>query len=143
MLNGIDPLLTADLLHALRAMGHGDTVTIVDANFPAASCARRLVTMPGVDAGAVFRAVLSVLPVDDFIPEPLCTMEVVGEAEAVPPAVAELRRIAADAGIATARMGTTDRHDFYRLARESFVIVQTGDRRLYANVIATKGVLRL
>jgi L-fucose mutarotase len=143
MLRGGDPLLTADLLHALRAMGHGDTITIVDANFPGANCARRLINMPGLEVGAVFRAVLSVLPVDDFIPVPLMTMQVVGEPGAVPPAVAEVRRIAMEAGIEPERMGTTDRHDFYHVARESFCIVQTGDRRLYANVILTKGVIRV
>lgn len=143
MLHGIDPLLTADLLHALRAMGHGDTITIVDANFPGASCARRLINLPGLEIGAVFQAVLSVLPVDDFIPVPLLTMQVVGDPDSVPLAVAEVRRIAQDAGVEPERIGTTDRHDFYRMARDSFCIVQTGDRRLYANVIATKGVIRL
>lgn len=143
MLRGIDPLLTADLLHALRAMGHGDTIAIVDANFPGTSCARRLINMPGLEIGAVFRAVLSVLPIDDFIPVPLLTMQVVGEPEMVPPAVAEVQRIAQDAAVDRERMGTADRYDFYRLAQESFCIVQTGDRRLYANVIATKGVIRI
>ena len=52
MLRGLDPLLTADLLHALRAMGHGDTIAIVDANFPAVSTAQRLITLPGADADA-------------------------------------------------------------------------------------------
>ena len=138
MLLGIDPLLTADLLHALRAMGHGDTIAIVDANFPATANARRLVVLPGCDASAMLRAVLSVLPLDDFIPEPLTTMQVVGNPDAVPPAVAEFRTIAGSAGI-----GSVERHDFYRLAREAFMIVQTGDRRLYANIIVTKGVIRV
>ncbi|MCW8307788.1 ribose ABC transporter [Acidiphilium sp. PA] len=143
MLRGLDPLLTADLLHALRAMGHGDTITIVDANFPAAACAKRLITAQGSDASAMLRAVLSVLPIDDFIPHPLLTMQVVGEPATIPPAVAELRAIATEAGAAHAQMATTDRHDFYRIARESFAIVATGDRRLYANIAVTKGVIRL
>lgn len=142
MLRGIDPLLTADLLYALRAMGHGDTITLVDANFPGASCAQRLITMPGLEIGAVLRAVLSVLPIDDFIPVPVLTMQVVGNPQAEPPAVLEVREIAQAAGIEPARLGTTNREDFYRLARESFCIVQTGDRRLYANVSLTKGVIR-
>ena len=44
MLWGIDPLLDADLLYALRRMGHGDEIAIVDANFPAASTATQTVT---------------------------------------------------------------------------------------------------
>ena len=39
MLWGIDPLLTADLLYALRRMGHGDEIVVVDTNFPATSTA--------------------------------------------------------------------------------------------------------
>ena len=44
MLKGIHPLLHADLLHTLAAMGHGDELVIADANFPAASMARRFIS---------------------------------------------------------------------------------------------------
>ena len=50
MLRGLDPLLTPDLLHALASMGHGDTIAVVDTNFPAAATARRLILLPGTDA---------------------------------------------------------------------------------------------
>lgn len=143
MLRGINPLLTADLLHALRAMGHGDTITIVDANFPGASCAKRLINMPGLDVSDVLRAVLSVLPVDDFIPLPLLTMQVVGDPNALPPAVAQMQLIAQETGTDPVCMGTVERHEFYKIAKESFCLVQTGDRRLYANIIITKGIIRL
>ncbi|WP_026439604.1 RbsD/FucU family protein [Acidocella facilis] len=143
MLHGIDPLLTADLLHALRAMGHGDSISLVDANFPATSCARRLITLPALDIDRVFEAVLSVLPVDDFIPLPLLTMQVVGAPQEVPEAVAQIRQIAQDNGVSADRLGTISREAFYDQARASYCIVQTGDRRLYANVIITKGVIRL
>ena len=69
MLKNLDPLLNADILHALRAMGHGDEVVICDANFPADSVARatalgKLLRMDGVDSARAVRAVLSVLPLD-------------------------------------------------------------------------------
>ncbi|MGC9270687.1 RbsD/FucU family protein [Acidiphilium sp.] len=136
MLLGIDPLLSADLLHALRAMGHGDTIAIVDANFPAATCARRLIMAPGCDADPMLRAVLSVLPIDDFVTEPLVTMQVVDDPAAVPLAVAVFRTLA---GVTP--MGSVARHDFYIRARAAFAIVQTGDQRAYANIILTKGVI--
>lgn len=142
MLRGIDPLLTADLLHALRAMGHGDTITIVDANFPAAACARRLITAQGSDVTTMFRAIIAILPIDDFIPKPLLTMQIVGDPGTIPQAVAELHEATAAAGLDTGSLGTVERHEFYRRARDSFAIVATGDRRLYANIIITKGVLR-
>jgi len=48
MLRGISSLLTPELLHALASMGHGGSIAIVDANFPAAATARRLLHLPGV-----------------------------------------------------------------------------------------------
>ena len=48
MLKGLDPLLSPDLLHVLRAMGHGDEIVVADANFPAASMARRLLRLDGI-----------------------------------------------------------------------------------------------
>ena len=41
MLKGVHPLINADVLYALRAMGHGDDLIICDTNFPADSVARQ------------------------------------------------------------------------------------------------------
>ena len=84
MLKGIDPLLTPGLLHAHASAGHGDVVAIADTNFPAARVARSLIRLPGADAPRVLQAALSVLPVDDFDPDPAVAMEVVGDRNAVP-----------------------------------------------------------
>src|SRR5579871_4464052 len=67
MLKGLDPLLSPDLLQILRAMGHGDEIVIVDANFPSASIGPRVVRLDGVSAVAAASAVLSVMPLDDFV----------------------------------------------------------------------------
>lgn len=140
MLRGLDPLLTPDLLHALASAGHGDRVAIVDANFPAPAIARRLVHAPGIAATAMLQAVLSVLPVDDFEPDPVAVMQVVGDPSATPDAVRDFTSVLQRHGLAApARLA---RHDFYRAAAEAFVIVRTGERRLYGNVLLTKGVIR-
>ena len=34
MLKGIDNRLNAEVLHALRLMGHGDVLIVADTNFP-------------------------------------------------------------------------------------------------------------
>jgi L-fucose mutarotase len=140
MLLGLDPLLTPDLLHALASAGHGDRLAIVDANFPAAANARRLVPLPGTDAAAALRAVLSVLPLDTFEPDPAVVMQVVGDAAAVPPAVAEFTEILRGAG--GAPPAALPRHEFYAAARTAFAVVATGERRLYGNIIVTKGIVR-
>ncbi|MFD1745476.1 RbsD/FucU family protein [Rhizobium helianthi] len=139
MLINIDPLLSPDLLHTLRAMGHGDEIAVVDANFPGTTNAQRLIRLDGISVTEATKAILSVLPLDEFVDVPVHTMEVVGKAEDVPPAVAELRAIVGD----RAQCSTLERFAFYARARECFAIVQTGETRLYGNVILKKGVVRL
>ena len=58
MLKGVHPLLTADLLHALRAMGHGDATAVVDANFPAAGMGPPVIELAGVGAPQALHAIL-------------------------------------------------------------------------------------
>ncbi|WP_043339143.1 RbsD/FucU family protein [Belnapia moabensis] len=140
MLLGLDPLLTPDLLHALASAGHGDRIAIVDANFPAAANARRLIHLSGTDSVAALRAILSLLPVDDFEPDPALVMEVVDDPAAMPEAVADLTRLLRGAGAGPPR--AVPRQDFYALAREAFAVVATGERRLYGNILITKGVVR-
>ena len=74
MLLGLDPVLSPDLLHALAAMGHGDRLVLVDANYPATR-GRRLIQLPGIDMPRALQAVLSVFPIDTFIPEPCAVMQ--------------------------------------------------------------------
>lgn len=139
MLLGLDPLLSPDLLHALASAGHGDRIAIVDANFPAASMARRLIPLHGATATAGLVAVLSVLPIDTFESDPVVVMQVVGDAEKTPEAVAEFTRVLAGVGVAPP--ASLPRHDFYRAVRDAYAVVLTGERRLYGNIMLTKGVV--
>lgn len=140
MLKNLSPLLSPDLLHALASMGHGDEIVLADAYFPAAALAQRLVRLPGVPADQVLDAVLSVLPLDDFVPQPSCTMQVVGNAADVPPAVARFTAVLAQHGHGAP--GALDRQAFYDRSAKAFVVVATGDTRTYANILLKKGVLR-
>ena len=142
MLKNVPNLLTPDALHALASMGHGDEVAIVDANFPAARLAARgarLVRVPGTTSAQLLRAVLAVLPLDDFATPASWTMQVVGDPDAVPPAVAELRSELHAVG--EAAPGSLERFAFYERAAGAFVILQSGEMRKYGNVVLRKGVL--
>jgi L-fucose mutarotase len=141
MLKNLDPLLGPDLLHVLASMGHGDELAVVDANFPAASFARRLVRVDGASATAVVRAVLSVMPLDTFVDAPLASMAVVGDAAAVPGAVREFDGIAFKAHGSEAKRDALERNAFYARAQSAYAIVQTGETRLYANLLLRKGVV--
>jgi len=141
MLKGIHPLLHADLLHALAAMGHGDEIAIVDANFPAASVSRRLLHAAGASAAKALDAVLTVFPLDTFVEPAAFTMEVVGDSEAVPEAVREFAAVFTEHGLADAEIGRLERNAFYERARGAFAVVRTGELRPYGNILLVKGVV--
>ncbi len=142
MLKGLDPLLTPDLLMILRAMGHGDEIAIVDANYPADSMAQRLVRLDGISATAVLDAILSVMPLDEFVDEPALRMEVVGDPTAEQPIFAEFRDLIARRDDAKTRLGALERFAFYERTKDAYAIVSTGEARLYGNIILKKGIIR-
>lgn len=67
MLKNIPALLGPELLSTLRAMGHGDEIAIVDANFPAEFLGPLVIRADGVSATDMLDAILSVMPLDDFV----------------------------------------------------------------------------
>ncbi len=79
MLRNIPPILSPDLLHALAAMGHGDDIVIADANFPAESSGVPCIRLDGISATDALEAILSLLPLDSFVPDPALVMQVVGD----------------------------------------------------------------
>jgi L-fucose mutarotase len=142
MLKGLDPLLSPDLLFVLAAMGHGDELAIVDANFPALSNARRLIRLDGASAPRALQAVLSVMPLDDFVDAPMAVMEVVGDPTAIPEPVKEFQQVADTAEGKNVPRQAVERFAFYERARTAFAIVATGETRLYGCVLVKKGVIR-
>ena len=142
MLKGLDPLLNADLLHVLRSMGHGDDLVIVDANFPAASMGRQVVALDGVSATRALEAVLSVMPLDDFVDEPCARMQVVDDPDALPEICQEFQAIIDRAAGGRFRLAAIERFAFYERARQAFALVRTGETRLYGNVLLKMGVVR-
>lgn len=139
MLFRISPLIGPDLLFTLASMGHGDTIALVDSNFPGAAFTTRLHRIPGVALAPVLDAVLSLLPLDGFIPNPAVTMQVVGDPEAIPDAVRDIVAVCDAHGAQPP--DTLERFAFYEAAKACFAIVQTGERRSYGNVILTKGIV--
>ncbi len=142
MLKGLDPLLHADLLHILCAMGHGDELVLVDTNFPAAAMGRRVVRLDGVSGPRALEAILSVFPLDDFVEMPAVRMEMAADPEAEPPVCREFADVIARSEGLHHRLGRIDRQGFYQRARSAFAIVVTGETRLYGCLLLAKGVIR-
>ena len=146
MLKNIDPLLSADVLYALRAMGHGDALVLCDANFPADSVARqtvlgKLLRIDGVDAVRAAQAILSVFPLDTFVDHAVLRMEVVGRPDEVPPVQAEVQREIDRIEGKSSPMGSIERFSFYERARQAYCVVATGERRFYGCFVFHKGVI--
>ena len=142
MLKGLDPLLSPELLRVLRAMGHGDEIAVVDANYPAASAGPPVIRLAGVGTTAAAEAILSVMPLDSFVPEAVWCMGVVDDPEGEQPIFDEFRATVRRHEGDVFRLAKLERFAFYARAAEAFAIVATGERRLYGNLIMKKGVVR-
>ena len=146
MLKGISVLISPELLGALASMGHGDDIVVVDSNFPASSVAastvlRKPIQLPGLNSPAAVRAILSLLPLDTFVPDPFKRMEVVGN----PGEVLEIHREALAAAIEMEgrplTLASVERFAFYELAKRSFAIVQAAETRPYGCFVLKKGII--
>lgn len=143
MLIGIDPILNADILHALRAMGHGDEIVIADGSFPAQTLAKRLICMEAADLPRMLKAVLSVMPVDESEADPVVGMEVIGEPDAIVPAHEAIQTALDTLPDAAIKLTRVERFAFYERAKEAFAIIATGETLFYGNVIIRKGTVNL
>ncbi|MBW8909631.1 MAG: RbsD/FucU family protein [Mesorhizobium sp.] len=145
MLKGINPLLNADVLQALRAMGHGDDLIIADTNFPADSVARQTVLgkVLRIDASAaeVVKAVLSLYPLDTFVNDAAARMEIVGKPNEIPPVQKEVQKEIDAAEGKPWPMISIERYAFYERSKKAYCVIQTGERRFYGCFAFRKGVV--
>ncbi|TPN88345.1 ribose ABC transporter [Mesorhizobium sp. CU2] len=145
MLKGINPLLNADVLQALRAMGHGDDLIIADTNFPSDSVARQTVhgKLLRIDASAaeVVKAVLSLYPLDTFVNDAAARMEIVGKPNEIPAVQKEVQKEIDAAEGKPWPMISIERYAFYERSKKAYCVIQTGERRFYGCFAFRKGVV--
>ncbi len=146
MLKNIDPILSPDLLRVLAAMGHGDDLAVVDANFPADSVARqtvvgKLIRLDGVDVVQAVSAILTVFPLDSFVESPARRMEIVGAPNEIPEVQQEVQREIDDAEGQSLPMASVERFAFYEEAKKAYAVVATTEGRAYGCFLLKKGVI--
>jgi len=144
VLKGVDPLLVPELLHVLALMGHGDEIAVVDANFPAHSVAAgtvhgRVVALAAASMPEAASAVLSLLPIDYEGGAAVRVMA--GRGASVPPVHGELQKVVDAASERPCHVEQLERFAFYEACRHIYAVVQTGERRLFGNVLIRKGVV--
>lgn len=148
MLRGIDQRLSAEIVHALMLMGHGDDLVICDVNHPAATIAAatthgRLIDMAGCDIPTGAAAILTLMPLDTFVPAPVARMEVVGDPSARVPVFDAMQRVIDSAEGRPVAMRALERFAFYEAAKRAFCIIRTADSGPYGCFILRKGVVDL
>jgi L-fucose mutarotase len=146
VLKNVNPLLNADVLYALRAMGHGDRLVLCDTNFPADSVARetvlgKLLRIDSVTTAEATRAILSAMPLDTFIPDAAMRMEIVGNPTEVPAVQKEVQAEIDKAEGKSWPLVPVERMAFYEIAKKSYCVIATGERRFYGCFMLTKGVI--
>ncbi len=137
MLKNVPKLLSGDLLKILCDMGHGDELVIADANFPAETCAQRLIRLPGIDGVKTAEAILTLFPLDTYS-DPAFVMDLTDgdKAKHMPEPV-----IWADYDRLTGGIQKIERFAFYERAKKAYAVIQTGEERQYGNLILVKGVV--
>jgi len=148
MLKGFDQRLSAEVVHALMRMGHGDDLLLCDVNHPAATIAAETVwghaiDMAGCDIPTAARAILTLMPLDTFVTHPVARMQVVGDAGAVVPGFAAMQAVCDAAEGRAVGMQALERFAFYAAAKQAFCVIRTGDSGPYGCFLLKKGVVDL
>lgn len=142
MLRNIPRIIAPELMKVMMEMGHSDTLVLADANFPAASCANRLVRLDGVEVADLLDAVLQFFPLDSFVSHPVMLMQPKND-EPIPEIWDTFKTIIQqrDDEKAFLDFKLAERMSFYDAARKAYAIVQTTTTARYANIMLQKGVL--
>ena len=148
MLKGIDQRLSAEIVHVLMLMGHGDDLVICDVNHPAVTIAKEttygaLVDMAGCNLLTAAEAILSLMPLDTFVPAPVARMQVVGDAGKVLPLFADMQATCSRIEERKIALEPLERFEFYDRAKNAFAIIRTSDSGPYGCFILKKGVIDL
>ena len=141
MLKNVPKLINGDLLKILNDMGHGDTLVLADANFPAASQGTKVVYTPGADAVQMMDAILSLMPLDQYVDNPVQLMAV-NPGDTYVPTIWDDFKASVLKNNGETNIEFIDRFDFYDRAKKAYVVVSTGEERLYGCAILKKGVIK-
>jgi L-fucose mutarotase len=141
MLKGIPKIISPELMKILMEMGHGDEIVISDGNFPAASCAKRLVRCDGHGVPELLESILKFFPLDTLSDKPVSLMAVAQD-EVVDTTIWEdYKKIVEVYDSKAANFQQLERFKFYERAKSAYAVIATSEAALYANLILKKGVV--
>ncbi len=141
MLKGIPPIISPDMMKTLMEMGHSDELVLADANFPATTCAKRLIRCDGLLLPQLLQAVLQFLPLDRSVKYPAALMSV-ATTEIAPDIWEEYRGIIQRYEPGFDQFEHVERYQYYERTKNAFAVFITGDTTFRANILLKKGVVR-
>lgn len=142
MLKGIPAILGPDLMKVLLEMGHGDEIVLADGNFPAATCAARLVRCDGHGVIELLEAILPYFPLDTYCEHAVSLMKV-AEGDNIKPDIWSIyHQMIQKENENFNEFEYVDRFEFYERAKKAYAVVATSEHALYANIILKKGVVK-
>lgn len=141
MLKNIPAIISPELMKTMMEMGHSDEIVLADANFPAATCAKRLIRCDGLMLPPLLEAILKFFPLDKTVEHPFVLMSVT-PAETAPPIWEEYRRIIQKVEPDFKEFEHVERFKYYERAKNAFAVIISGDTTFRANIILKKGVVR-
>ena len=145
MLKGISPIISPELLKALAEMGHGDELVIADGNFPCHSVGKNSIVIRADGHGVpeVLDAILNLIPLDTYTDKPVALMEVVkGDTCGTPEIWRTYEEILNKYEPDHHDIDYTERFAFYDRAKGAYLIIATGEKAIYANILLKKGVVK-
>jgi len=144
MLKGIPSIISPELLKILCEMGHTDELTIGDGNFPGHTYGKKVIRLDGHGVPEILDAILQLFPLDTYVDHPVTLMGVVAGDDVKTPIWDKYKEIVAkhdERGAAC--FEEIDKWEFYdRTKNHSSVVIMTGEKELYANIILKKGVVK-
>ena len=145
MLKGLSPLISPELLKALAEMGHGDELVIADGNFPCHSVGKEAIVIRADGHGVpeILDAILKLIPLDTYTDKPVALMEVVkGDTCGTPEIWQTYEEILSKYEPDHHDIDYTERFAFYERAKGAYLIIATGEKAIYANILLKKGVVK-
>lgn len=138
MLKKIPTIMSPEAVRLMMEMGHGDTLLIADANYPATTNNPRVVRADGHKLTDLLSAVMELFPLDAVVDAPVTLMATADGS--TPPVWEEFRTIITEAGD-DREFTSIERFDFYEAGAKAAGIIQSGDTALYGNILLQKGTI--
>lgn len=141
MLKGIPNIISPDLMKTLMEMGHGDEIVLSDGNFPAVTCAKRLIRCDGHTIIKLLEAIMHFFPLDKKTEHPAVVMSLLTNEQA-PDVWQQYKNVIQKYEEFFTDFEYIERYSFYERSKNAFAVVATSDSAFKGNIILKKGVVR-